>query len=64
MPQRPFPVVAKAAEGSARVFLRADRRFDRTIVMQHSYVKKTERAPRRELETAQHRMKEIRRANP
>ncbi len=32
--------------------------------MLHSFIKKTARAPRRELETAQNRMKEIRRANP
>ena len=47
----------KGAEGIARVFfcmLRGKR-----IVMLHSFIKKTDRTPKRELEVAQDRMKEI-----
>lgn len=57
-----FELRLKGAEGIARVLFCT--LAGRRIVMLHSFVKKTERAPRRELETAQNRMKEIRRANP
>ncbi len=47
----------KGAEGIARVFYctQVGRRF----VMLHSFVKKTNRTPKRELETALNRMKEV-----
>jgi len=47
----------KGAEGVARVFYCT--RVGRRIVMLHSFVKKTQRTPPRELEIALSRMKEV-----
>lgn len=47
----------KGAEGIARVFYCT--RVGRRIVMLHSFVKKTNRTPPRELEIALNRMKEV-----
>ena len=47
----------KGAEGIARVFYCA--LIGKRIVMLHSFVKKTDRTPKRELEVAQSRLKEI-----
>jgi len=52
----------KGAEGIARVFFCT--LVGRQIVMLHSFVKKTQKTPPRELEVARKRMKEIRHANP
>jgi phage-related protein len=52
----------KSAEGIARVFyctMVADK-----IVMLHQFVKKTDKTPHRELETARRRMKEVKDAYP
>ena len=56
-----FELRLKGAEGIARVFYCA--LIGRRIVILHSFVKKTERTPKRELELAQSRMKEIKREN-
>jgi phage-related protein len=53
-----FELRLKAAEGIARVFFCAA--VGRRIVMLHQFVKKSEKTPKRELKTAQDRMKEIR----
>ncbi len=55
-----FELRLKAAEGIARVFYCTF--VDRRIVMLHQFVKKSEKTPRRELEIARNRMKELRRA--
>jgi len=47
----------KGAEGIARVFYCT--LIGKRIVMLHSFVKKTDRTPKRELEVAQSRLKEI-----
>jgi phage-related protein len=47
----------KGAEGIARVFYCTQ--VGRRIVMLHSFVKKTNRTPKRELEIALNRMKEV-----
>ena len=47
----------KGAEGIARVFYCT--LIGKRIVMLHSFVKKTDRTPKRELELAQSRLKEI-----
>ena len=47
----------KAAEGIGRVFYCT--MSARRIVMLHQFVKKSEKTPRRELETATRRLKEI-----
>ncbi len=47
----------KGAEGIARVFYCT--RVGRRIVMLYSFLKKTNRTPPRELETALNRMKEV-----
>ncbi len=51
----------KGAEGIARVFFCA--LIGKRIVMLHSFVKKSQRTPLRELAIAQIRMKEIKHAN-
>jgi phage-related protein len=51
----------KGAEGIARVFFCT--LVGRRIVMLHSFIKKSERTPKRELETAVSRLKEVKRAN-
>jgi phage-related protein len=57
-----FELRLKGAEGIARVFFCT--LFGKRIVMLHSFIKKSERTPKREVETAESRMKEIKRANP
>ena len=55
-----FELRLKAAEGIARVFYCTV--VDRRIVILHQYIKKSEKTPRRELEIAQKRMKEVKNA--
>lgn len=52
-----FELRLKAAEGIARVFYCA--LVGRRIVMLHQFIKKSEKTPRRELEIARKRMKEV-----
>jgi len=52
-----FELRLKRAEGIARVFFCM--LMGKRIVMLHSFIKKTDRTPKRELEVAQDRMKEI-----
>ena len=52
-----FELRLKGAEGIARVFYCTV--VDRRIVVLHQFVKKTPRTPRRELETARRRMKDV-----
>lgn len=53
-----FELRLQAAEGITRVFYCAV--VDRRIVVLHQFVKKTQQTPRRELETAHRRMKDVR----
>lgn len=57
-----FELRLKGAEGIARVFFCT--LVGRRIMMLHSFVKKTQKTPPREIETARRRMKEIKHANP
>ena len=57
-----FELRLKGQEGIARVFFCA--LVGRRIVMLHSFVKKTPKTPRREIELARKRMKEVKHANP
>lgn len=57
-----FELRLKGAEGIARVFFCT--MIGRRIVMLHSFVKKSNKTPLRELETAEARLKEIKYANP
>ena len=52
-----FELRLKSAEGIARVFYCTV--IDRRIVMLHQFIKKSEKTPRKELETARKRMKEM-----
>jgi phage-related protein len=52
-----FELRIKAAEGIARVFYCTV--VDRRIVFLHQYVKKSEKTPKKELEIARRRMKEV-----
>ena len=52
-----FELRLKAAEGIARVFYCV--LVGRRIVMLHQFVKKSEKTPRKELEIARKRMKEV-----
>jgi phage-related protein len=52
----------KGADGIARVFFCT--LIGRRIVMLHAFVKKTQKAPLREIDIARKRMKEIKHANP
>lgn len=56
-----FELRLKGAEGIARVFFCTI--VGRRIVMLHSFVKKTNKTPLRELEVAGSRLKEIKHAN-
>ncbi len=56
-----FELRLKGAQGIARVLYCTQ--VGRRIVMLHSFVKKTDRTPKRELEVAQVRFKEIRNEN-
>ena len=57
-----FELRLKGAEGIARVFYCTQ--MGRRIVMLHSFVKKTDRTPARELDTAMSRLKEVKHENP
>ena len=57
-----FELRLKGAEGIARVFYCTQ--VGRRIVMLHSFVKKTNRTPPRELDTAMSRLKEVKHENP
>jgi phage-related protein len=57
-----FELRLKGAEGIARVFFCT--LSSRRIVMLHSFVKKTQKTPLREIETARKRMEDFKRANP
>ena len=57
-----FELRLKGAEGIARVFFCT--LVGKRIVMLHSFVKKSERTPRREREIAETRLKEVKNANP
>jgi len=57
MGQGLFELRLKAAEGVARVSYCTI--VDRQIVMQHQFVKKTEKTPAKELAIARRRMKEL-----
>ena len=56
-----FELRLRGAEGIARVFFCS--LVGKRIVMLHSFIKKSDRTPRRERELAENRMKEIKRAN-
>ena len=56
-----FELRLKGAEGIARVFFCT--LVGKRIVMLHSFIKKSERTPQRERETAETRMKEVKHAN-
>lgn len=56
-----FELRLKGAEGIARVFFCT--LVGKRIVMLHSFIKKSDRTPLRERETAETRMKEVKRAN-
>jgi phage-related protein len=56
-----FELRLKGREGIARVFFCA--LVGRRVVMLHSFVKKTQKTPVREIEVARKRMKEIKHAN-
>lgn len=56
-----FELRLKAAEGIARVFYCT--LVGRRIVMLHGFIKKSARTPRRELEIARERVREIKRAH-
>lgn len=56
-----FELRLKGAEGIARVFFCTV--VGRRIVMLHSFVKKSNKTPARELEVAESRLKEIKHAN-
>jgi len=57
-----FELRLRGAEGIARVFYCTQ--VGRRIVMLHSFVKKTNRTPPRELDTAMSRLKEVKHENP
>lgn len=56
-----FELRLKGQEGIARVFFCA--LVGRKVMMLHSFVKKTQKTPQREIEVARKRMKEIKHAN-
>jgi phage-related protein len=57
-----FELRPRGREGIARVFYCMQ--IGRTIVVLHSFIKKTGATPRREMDTALRRMKEMQRAYP
>jgi phage-related protein len=61
MNQGLFELRLKGTEGIARVFYCTQ--IGRRIVMLHSFVKKSNRTPQRELDVAIKRMKEVKREN-
>lgn len=56
-----FELRLKGAEGIARVFFCT--LMGKRIVMLHSFIKKSERTPLREIDVAESRMKEVKHAN-
>ena len=56
-----FELRLKGAEGIARMFFCT--LIGKRIVMLHSFIKKTDRTPKRELDIAQTRLKEIKHEN-
>lgn len=56
-----FELRLKGAEGIARVFFCT--LVGKRIVMLHSFIKKSDRTPLREIEVAETRMKEVKHAN-
>ncbi len=56
-----FELRLKGQEGIARVFFCA--LAGRRVMMLHSFVKKTQKTPHREIELARKRMKEVKHAN-
>jgi len=56
-----FELRLKGREGIARVFFCT--LVGRRVMVLHSFVKKTQKTPRRELEIARKRMKEVKHAN-
>lgn len=57
-----FELRLKGKEGIARVFFCT--LSGRRVVMLHSFVKKSQKTPQREIEVARRRMNEVRHANP
>ena len=57
-----FELRLKGFEGIARVFFCT--LVGRRIMMLHSFIKKTQKTPLREIEIARRRMKDIKHANP
>ena len=57
-----FELRLKGAEGIGRVFFCT--LVGRRIVMLHSFIKKTQKTPLKEIEIARKRMKEVKHANP
>ena len=57
-----FELRLKGVEGIARVFFCT--LVGRRIIMLHSFIKKTQKTPLREIEIARKRMKDIKHANP
>lgn len=57
-----FELRLKGAEGIARVFYCG--LIGRRIVMLHSFIKKTDRTPKRELDVARNRIRKVRHENP
>lgn len=56
-----FELRLKGAEGIARIFFCT--LIGKRIVMPHSFIKKSDRTPKRELDVAHTRLKEIKHAN-
>lgn len=56
-----FELRLKGQEGIARVFFSA--LVGRRVMLLHSFIKKTQKTPQREIEVARKRMKEIKHAN-
>lgn len=56
-----FELRLKGAEGIARIFFCT--LIGKRIVMLHSFIKKSDRTPKRELDVAHNRLKEIKHAN-
>lgn len=57
-----FELRLKVADGIARIFFCT--LIGRRILMLHSFIKKSQKTPQRELELARKRMKEVKHANP
>jgi len=57
-----FELRLKGQEGIARVF--SCTLVGRRVIVVHSFVKKTQKTPKRDIEIARKRMKEVKHANP